>query len=149
MNKSLIKWGLAVLFLASCASNQSNVDYDPTVNFAQYKKYAWSEKTDEQTGRSKIDTPLVHQRVRESIETALAAKGLQKVDTAQADILVVYHLSVAAVGPLVNGTRAARARSPAVAAGGVNGVAETYADDQVVSTVVGKSILEVEIVPAD
>jgi hypothetical protein len=87
-----------IFFLCSCAANKAHVDYDTTVSFASYKTYAWSKDTDKKTGQSRLDTPLVHQRVQESIEKRLSAKGLKKVETAQADVLVTYHLSVAAVG---------------------------------------------------
>lgn len=98
MTKTLVLYSLMIFLLASCAANKPHVDYDTTANFTSYKTYAWSKDIDKKTGQSRIDTPLVHQRVRESIESQLAAKGLQKVEPAQANVLVTYHLSVAVVG---------------------------------------------------
>lgn len=89
---------LLSVLLWSCAGNKPSVDYDTTVDFNTYKTYAWSEKTDDTTKKSIADSPLVHQRVRESIEEQLQAKGLQRVDAAQADLMVAYHLSVAVTG---------------------------------------------------
>jgi hypothetical protein len=89
---------LISLLLWSCAGNKASVDYDTTVDFNTYKTYAWSDKADEATNKSKAESPLVHKRVRESIEENLQAKGLQSVDAAQADLLVTYHLSVAVTG---------------------------------------------------
>ena len=89
---------MTACFLWSCAGNKTNVDYDTSVDFSTYKTYALSEKTDEQTNKSRIDTPLVHQRVHESIDAGLTSKGLHSVDLSQADILVTYHLSVAVTG---------------------------------------------------
>ncbi|WP_455207006.1 DUF4136 domain-containing protein [Kaarinaea lacus] len=98
MKKHQISYVLIFLLLWSCAGNKASVDYDTSVDFNTYRAYAWSEKTDEATSKSKVDSPLVHQRVRESIEENLKVKGLQRVDAAQADILVSYHLSVAVTG---------------------------------------------------
>ena len=97
MTKRIIVVGLASFLLWSCAGKPS-VDYDTRADFSTYKTYAWSEKTDDATKQSKVDSPLVHQRVRESIEENLQAKGLRSVEAAQADLLVSYHLSVAVTG---------------------------------------------------
>ena len=94
---------LAVGMLAACASNKPNIDYDPTANFAAYKTFAWSVTTDTQTGKSKNDNPLIHQRVREAIENGLVSKGFSKADASEADLLVTYHLSVVARGPATRG----------------------------------------------
>ena len=94
----LLLAGMASFLLWSCAGNKANIDYDTRVDFSAYKTYVWSEKTDDATKQSKVDSPLVHQRVRESIEENLQAKGLQRADAAQADLLVTYHLSVAVTG---------------------------------------------------
>ena len=89
---------LLVFFISGCASNGSNVDYDTAFNFSTIKSFALSDSTDEATSKSITATPLVHQRVRESIETNLKGKGLQSVAADQADMLVTYHLSVAVTG---------------------------------------------------
>ena len=98
MNIRLIYFCLVIFLLSSCAGNKPSVDYDTTVDFGTFKTYAWSDKADEPTTKSKADSPLVHQRVHESIDENLQAKGLQSVDTSQADLLVSYHLSVAVTG---------------------------------------------------
>jgi hypothetical protein len=98
MRTNIFQHILMVGLLCSCAATKPNVDYDTEANFSSYKTYALSEVSDEKTAKSRIDSPLVHQRVRESIESQLDAKGLKKVDRAQADILIAYHLSTAAVG---------------------------------------------------
>jgi len=89
---------LLVLLISGCASNGANVDFDPSIDFSAFKSFAWSEATDEATNKSITATPLVHQRVRESVETSLTSKGLQIVEAAQADMLITYHLSVAVTG---------------------------------------------------
>lgn len=89
---------LVVLLVSGCASNGANVDFDPSADFSAFKTFAWSESTDDATSKSITATPLVHQRVRESIESTLQSKGIQSVDAATADMLVTYHLSVAVTG---------------------------------------------------
>ncbi|WP_455365676.1 DUF4136 domain-containing protein [Kaarinaea lacus] len=97
MKMRLSYFVLLSVFLWSCAGGPS-IDYDVAADFSAYKTYAWSEKTDDTTSKSMNDSPLVHKRVRESIDENLQAKGLQRVDAAQADLLVNYHLSVAVTG---------------------------------------------------
>ena len=98
MKMRLSYFVLLNVFLWSCAGNKPSIDYDTTANFSTYKTYAWSEKTDDTTKKSMSDSPLVHKRVRESVDEQLQAKGLRNVDAAQADLLVNYHLSVAVTG---------------------------------------------------
>ncbi|WP_455219760.1 DUF4136 domain-containing protein, partial [Kaarinaea lacus] len=89
---------LLVLLLYACAGDRANVDYDATANFTAYKTYAWSEKTDEATTKSQAAEPLLHKRIHDTINATLKAKGFQLVDKSHADILISYHLSVAATG---------------------------------------------------
>lgn len=96
--KSKLYYFLLVFLFSGCASNGASVDFDPSVDFSSIKTFAWSSSTDEATNKSKTATPLVHQRVHESIEANLKAKGMQSVDAATADMLVTYHLSVAVTG---------------------------------------------------
>ncbi|WP_455221325.1 DUF4136 domain-containing protein [Kaarinaea lacus] len=98
MKMRLSYFVLLNIFLWSCAGNKPSVDYDTTADFSTYKTYAWSEKTDNTTSKSMTDSPLVHKRVRESIDENLQAKGLQSADASKADLLVNYHLSVAVTG---------------------------------------------------
>ncbi|MCI0505705.1 MAG: DUF4136 domain-containing protein [Gammaproteobacteria bacterium] len=91
--KQYLFYGLTVALLWSCASKPA-IDFDTSADFSAYKSYAWSDQTDEQTKKSQADASLVHKRIRESIEATLQAKGMQSVDTAQADVLVTYHLSM-------------------------------------------------------
>lgn len=84
--------------LFACASNKASIDYDPRADFAAFQTYAWSELTDEKTGQSKLTNPLVHQRVRDAIETEMNTKGFQMANAGQADVLVGYNLSVVAIG---------------------------------------------------
>lgn len=73
---------LVTFFLLTAASfaQQVKTDYDHNANFGQYKTYSWE----------KVQTkdPLLVERVRDAVNTALAAKGWTQVDSA-GDISVV------------------------------------------------------------
>jgi hypothetical protein len=59
------------LLLAACETTPTiNSDYDPTVNFANYRTYSWVYGAPPQ-GMN----PLTYERVRASIDRSLAARG--------------------------------------------------------------------------
>lgn len=89
---------LLMLLVSACAGDKANVDYDATADFSAFKTYAWSDKKDEATSKSIEAYPLFHQRIRDSIDAAMKTKGFQLGDVSQADMLISYHLSVAATG---------------------------------------------------
>lgn len=61
----------ALLLLSACASTPDiKVDSDPAVDFSQYRTYSWA-YSDTPRGMN----PLLYQRVRESIDRSLAARG--------------------------------------------------------------------------
>ncbi|WP_225207218.1 DUF4136 domain-containing protein [Novosphingobium huizhouense] len=68
---------LLVFGLAACATTpRVATDYDPSANFAGYHTYAWA-RTETPRGQN----PLVYERVRSSIDAALAAKGFARSAT--------------------------------------------------------------------
>lgn len=85
----------ALLLLAplACSTVQVSVDYDPDEDFSAYRTYAWLPGTPEATGNSRLDTPMIHQRVREAIDQTLADKGFRRVE-ANPDFWVAYFMSV-------------------------------------------------------
>ncbi|MGI2173239.1 DUF4136 domain-containing protein [Shewanella ulleungensis] len=79
---------VAVLALSACSTLKSSSDFDPSVNFSQYKSFAWVEKNN---GDAEYHLDgLMDQRVRTAIETQLSQKGISKVDKPEADLLVNY-----------------------------------------------------------
>jgi uncharacterized protein DUF4136 len=77
---------IVVAFAVSgCSSSamQVNTDFDRTANFSALKTYSWREGTP-------IPNPLMSERVVSAVDAQLAAKGLQKVDSA-GDMTVTYH----------------------------------------------------------
>lgn len=85
--KYLITAAMA-LVLSACSTLNTGWDYDPGVNFSQYKSYAWVEKQSEDTSYH-LDG-LMDQRVRDALDRQLAQKGLQIATKENADILVNY-----------------------------------------------------------
>ena len=81
---------LSVLMLAllpaAAFAQKTTYDFDKDVNFTSFHTYALKEGTP-------AGNPLIDKRLAEAIQTQLAAKGL-KVDEANPDIWVVYHVSV-------------------------------------------------------
>lgn len=84
---------LLLLNLSACSNTRLDVDssYDQALDFSSFKRYAWhtpnqhNEKT-----KQYLDNPLVEQRIHKNIDRQLQLKGLQRVEPAQADILVNY-----------------------------------------------------------
>ena len=84
---------VAVLLLAACAKTP-DVDYDKSVDFSNYKTFAWMpQATLKNAGNYQI-SPLMEQRVREAVNTQLQAQGMAMADTSTADVLLNYHASV-------------------------------------------------------
>lgn len=74
---------LAILFtIASCSSVRVNSDYDKTVNFSQYKTYAFHKNGIDKAEISDLDK----KRILRAIDAQLAAKGFTKSETP--DLLV-------------------------------------------------------------
>lgn len=82
---------LATLAAVACSTIRVSDDYDPSANFAAYKTYAWLPEPPSPTGRPRLDSPLVQERIRKSIDQSLAAKGFRQA-TESPDFLVRYDL---------------------------------------------------------
>lgn len=65
---------LAVLFLASCSSVQVNTDYDSSVNFNEFKTYAFMKDGVDKINISDLDK----KRILKAIDEQMAAKGYTK-----------------------------------------------------------------------
>ncbi|GLP97120.1 DUF4136 domain-containing protein [Paraferrimonas sedimenticola] len=85
--------GLMALALAACSTVQTEFDYNPEVDFSQYKTYAWVEVTEEDAEEG-ADTyhmdGLTDERIRRSVDANMAARGFTKASPEEADLLVNY-----------------------------------------------------------
>jgi hypothetical protein len=88
--KKLFYLASAFLLLASFASAQDvSYNFDQKADFTKYKTYKWvtikdAEQPDELTAKMIV----------QAIDTQLAAKGLKKVESGDADLLVAYQVAV-------------------------------------------------------
>ncbi len=88
--QKLLSLAAAFLLVASFASAQDvSYNFDQKADFAKFKTYQWvtikdGEPLDELTTRMIV----------QAIETQLAAKGLKKVESGDADLLVGYQVAV-------------------------------------------------------
>lgn len=84
----------AFMLLAACSSSP-DWDYDKSVEFANYKTFAWAPDADLKGGAHDYQiNDLMEKRVRNAINTSLSQQGIQLVDEKSADILINYHASV-------------------------------------------------------
>ena len=78
---------VALLMAATASAQKVHVDYDRSAEFGAYKTFAWG-NTPETSLQS--EAPLMHSRVKNSIEYHLTEGGLVE-DTENPDVYVTYH----------------------------------------------------------
>lgn len=78
-----ILFSAAMLFAVSTGYN-----FDNTVDFSKYKTYRWVEL---KGGAEKLNE-IERGQVKAALEKALAAKGLQRIDSENADLCIGYQL---------------------------------------------------------
>jgi hypothetical protein len=82
---------LVALLAAGCETYRVQTDYDRQISVAGWHSFAWmqQEPVTAPEGPTAFGNPINQRRVRDAIETELAAKGLRRVDDAsQADGVV-------------------------------------------------------------
>ena len=85
---------LGLLAAGGCSGLKVLSDYDPGVDFAAVKTYAWHvDPTPNPPGAPMADD-LLMQRVVRAVDDRLAAKGLRLVSRQDADVLVTYYVSI-------------------------------------------------------
>jgi hypothetical protein len=84
----------ASALLAACATQQAQYDFDDSVDFAQYRRWAWLPQPNKQaSGDPRIDNPLIMQRIESAVERNLAAKGFKQTESGE-DFEVGYLVTV-------------------------------------------------------
>jgi hypothetical protein len=89
--------GLAVAgaVLAGCATMRVNSFIDRGVNFTVYHTYDWAPGAQLATGDPRLDNnEFFQERVKAAVEKGLAARGLERVPSGPADVVLHYHASV-------------------------------------------------------
>jgi hypothetical protein len=84
---------LGIMVFAGCATTTVSSDYNRAVDFSKLKTYDWSNEQ-KPTGDMRFDDPDLRAIIKQSIETNLQAKGLQKAAVGQPDLLLKYYITV-------------------------------------------------------
>ena len=79
MKTVLLSLAAALLVPAALRADDVDIDFDPAVDFAQYKTFAWR-GGNIHTNYPGLDNTLVQKRIREAITARLVAKGLRETD---------------------------------------------------------------------
>lgn len=80
------------LMLTSCAG-VAHVEKDDTVNFSNYKSYAWVETSENATESSKKEKNLTEQKIQKAVSAELAKQGWKEVKN-RPDVLLSYDVLV-------------------------------------------------------
>jgi len=80
------------VFAAGCSGISTSVDFDPSTDFAAYQTYNWVPDASSE-GAGVAADQLIDARVRSAIESELDARGMTRVDLAQADMAVGYQVT--------------------------------------------------------
>lgn len=81
----------ALSIIAACGSgiNIKN-DYDRTVDFRRYRRYAWLPPATSQDPAQRVNT-IVDRRIKQAVNVNLLSRGMQLVEDTP-DIFVTYHM---------------------------------------------------------
>ena len=86
---------LAILGLAlsACATVSTSTDFDPAANFSALKTYDWA-GPQPITGNPRLDSDILHTRIRNAVERELATMGYRKITSGEPDFKVAYHVGL-------------------------------------------------------
>jgi hypothetical protein len=88
-----------ITFLLLAVATATSVEYDAQVDFSRYETWSWHRSV------TPAANPVADKRIREAIESGLAARGISRVDR-EGTLLVVYHASKTTeidLAPIKNG----------------------------------------------
>jgi hypothetical protein len=88
--KGLVAAGAMVLFFVSVGFADTDVDYDHSVNFANYHTFAW--RTSPSQGNDIVNNSLVLSRIHSAVNEKMSMRGLRQ-DPANPDLYVIAHVS--------------------------------------------------------
>jgi hypothetical protein len=84
--------------LAACASKPTlhvSAERSAAVDFSTYRTYRWASAPPEVTlERARTARELLDWRIRNGIDSQLAARGYEQVPSGKADLIVAYHLDL-------------------------------------------------------
>ena len=83
---------LIALSIAACAGTRVATDHDPSARFDTLHTYAWLAPADVEIDDPLLDSQLLTQKVRHSVDAVLTQRGYSAAaDPASADFVVTYH----------------------------------------------------------
>ncbi|WP_136808661.1 DUF4136 domain-containing protein [Desulfosediminicola flagellatus] len=85
---------VVLLLLTGCSKVQVSQDYRAGMDFSQYRQYQWKTVSIEPADDIRVNNPLLHERFRQAIDSALLRRGF--VVGAPADFLITYTYSIQA-----------------------------------------------------
>jgi uncharacterized protein DUF4136 len=94
MRALAIVFPCALLMLSGCHPVTIKTDHNRTANFAALRTYAWQPGAKLDTGDPRFDSVQIDREIRAVVDTALAAKGLRKTESASVDVLVGYRAAM-------------------------------------------------------
>ena len=88
----LVSFGVLLVAVA-CSQWSIQTDFDPTASFSTLHTYAWYSAEQPESGDPRLDDPILDKHIRDAVESALDARGYEKVGT-NPNFLLVYHALV-------------------------------------------------------
>ena len=73
---------------------QITSDYDASADFTGLKTYDWIPEPQKASGDFRIDDPFLEKRIRNAVDSQLAAQGYQKQSSTTPDFLIGYHVAL-------------------------------------------------------
>jgi uncharacterized protein DUF4136 len=80
--------------ITACSTIDVASDYDPKTNFSAYRIYSWLPREEQATTDPRLQSSLLHSRIRDAVDAQLTSKGLRQEPTANPDLLVAYHVAL-------------------------------------------------------
>jgi hypothetical protein len=81
---------LLITVLAGCSRVQTSNEIDAGADFAALKTYAWLTEENPEAEDIRLNDPRIHATIRDAVDQVLTEKGYTKVETKEADFLVVW-----------------------------------------------------------
>jgi Domain of unknown function (DUF4136) len=87
--------GLVVIAMAGCSGIRVSTDFDRSISFENFQRYAWLEPPKVEGASPFADNSLLRKRLRTAVETHMAVRGFRLVENPEdADFLVTYSVDL-------------------------------------------------------
>ena len=83
-----------LIIIFGCSSIKVSQDYKPTIDYSNLKTYAWQSETQEKTGDTRLDNPLLDNRIRDAVDNFLLEKSYKRNTESIPDFYVAYVLNI-------------------------------------------------------